>query len=64
MFRSIDGDNMTMIYDITYGEDRVQNKLSGKYDADVLTIDYIALNGKFFNAASIEKLLNMVKSGY
>ncbi len=55
MFMSIDGDNMTMIYDITYGDDRVQNKMSGKYGAGVPTIDYIALNGNFFNAASLEK---------
>ena len=62
MFMSIDGDNMTMICDITYGDDRVQNKMSGKYDAGVPTIDYIALNGKFFNAESREKLLNKTQT--
>lgn len=64
MVMSIDGDNKTMIYDITYGDDRVQNKMSGKYGAGVPTIDYIALNGKFFNAESREKLLNKMKIGY
>ncbi len=67
MFMSTDGDSEIEIFDITYGEDRVQNKVSVKNNGsgDVsVTVDYLALNGKFFNAASIKKLLKMQESEY
>lgn len=50
-----DSEYTVIIYDFTANSARVQVKISGKADSKP-TIEYVALNGKFFNEESINRM--------